>query len=354
MHVAIAGFPFSGKTSVFQALSGVSADHLKVAEENVATVKLSEPRLEWLERLYKPKRRSEATIEFIDLPGSGERDVEKAGLEKHLPTLRQADALLLVVRAFESASVPPHQGRVDPERDLIQLRDEMLLADLTICAGRVERLEKALTKPSKDRDQQKQELELLKRCQDAIEQETPLRTVVQPGPEEKLLRSFGFTTQKPALLIVNIGEEGIGQEPPFRDPHAFDTVAVCAALEAELIQMEPADRAAFMAEFGILALARERVVRACFDGLGLIFMFTVVGTEEVRAWPLAKGTTALEAAAKIHTDMARGFIKAETVAFDDLRAGGSMREAKAAGKVRMEPKTYVVQDGDVITVKYNV
>jgi GTP-binding protein YchF len=353
MQVVVVGFPYSGKTSVFTAVSGVPLDHLRPAEENLAAVKIPEPRLDLLVELAKPKRRAEATIDFIDLPGSAEGDVEKAGLEKHLPTLRQADVLLLVVRAFESESVPMHGGRVDPQRDLGQLRDEMLLADLTICSGRIDKLEKALTKGTKDRDQQRHELELLQRCNDALENEKPLRDVVQPGDEEKALRSFGFTTQKPVITVVNVGEDRAGEAPPFEDPHAVATIAVCASLEAELMQMDPADRPEFMADYGIQSLARDRIVRACTDALGIVFMFTL-GPEEARAWPLVSGTTAVEAAAKIHTDLARGFIKAETVAYDDLKAAGSMRDAKAAGTVRMEPKGYLVKDGDVITVKFNV
>ncbi|MCK4343297.1 MAG: YchF family ATPase [Phycisphaerae bacterium] len=353
MRVVIVGFPYSGKTALFRAISGVQADHLKPAEENLATVRIPEARLEWLEKLYKPKRRTEAAIDFVDLPGSAEGDVEKAGLDKHLPTLHQADGLLLIVRAFESGSVPMREGSVNPERDLMELRDEMLLADLTICAARVEKLENAVAKPSQDRDQQKHELELLKRCQEALEHEKPLREVVRPGDEEKMLRSFGFLTQKPVVLIINIGEEQIGQEPPFRDPNAADTLVVCANLEADLMEVEPEERPAFMADYGVQALARDRIVHVCFDALGMISMMTV-GSEEVRAWPLPKGTTAVEAAGKVHTDMARGFIKAETVAFDDLYAAGDMRAAKAAGTVRLEPKSYIVQDGDVLTVKFNV
>lgn len=353
MRVVIVGFPYSGKTCLFRAISGVSADHLKPSEENLAAVHIPEPRLDWLEELFKPKKRTEATMDFVDLPGSTEGDIEKAGLEKHLPTLRQADALILVVRAFESGSVAAHGGRVDPARDLSELRDEMLLADLTICAGRVEKLEKALTKPSKDRDQQKHELELLQRCRDALEQEQPLRDIVRPGDEEKMLRSFGFLTQKPVVLINNISEDRIGEPPLVTDPHAVASLAVCAPLEADILQMDPSERPTFMAEFGILALARNRIIRASFDALGQIFMLTA-GPEEVRTWPMPKGSTAVEAAGRIHSDLARGFVKAETVSFDDLRAAGSMREAKAAGKIRMEPKGYIVQDGDVITIKFNV
>ncbi len=353
MRVAIVGFPYSGKTSVFRAISGVRTDHLKPTEENLASVRVPEPRLDWLEKLFKPKKRTEATIDFVDLPGSAEGDVEKAGLEKHLPTLRQADALILVLRAFESGTVPSHGGSVDPQRDLGELHDEMLLADLTICAGRIDKIDKAIGKSTKERDQQKHELELLKRCQEALENEKPLRQIIKPGEEEKSLRSFGFLTQKPVAVVVNVGEEQAGQKPSFTDPRAFETIGLCAALEADLVQMDPADRPAFMAEYGIQALARDRIVRTCCDALGMIFMLTV-GPDEVRAWPLPKGATAVEAAAKIHTDLARGFIKAETVSFSDLRAAGNMRDAKAAGKVRLEPKGYIVLDGDIINVKFNV
>lgn len=353
MRAAIVGFAYSGKSSVYRAISGVSADHVHAAQENLAAVRIPEPRLDLLERLFQPKRRTEATMEFIDLPGSAEGDVEKAGLEKHLPALRQSDLLVLVVRAFENDSVPAHQDRIDPQADLAQLRDEMLLADLTICAARIEKLDKALGKGTKDREQQRHELELLQRCNEALENEKPLSNVVRPGDEEKTLRSFGFLTQKPVVLVANIDESRIGQDSPVTDPHAYMSFAICAALEAELVQMDPADRPEFMAGYGIRALARDRIVRACFEALRMIFMLTV-GPEEVRAWALARGTTALEAAGKVHTDLARGFIKAETVAYDDLQAAGNMRAAKAANKVRMEPKSYVVQDGDVITIKFNV
>jgi len=353
MRVAIVGFAFSGKTTLFRAITGVSREHIKTAEETLAAVHIPEPRLDFLEKVFHPKKRTEAIIDFVDLPGSGEGDVEKAGLEKHLPTLRMADGLVLVLRAFPSESVPAHLGSVDPERDLRMLHDEMLLADLMICSGRVEKLHKALTKPSKEHDQQKHELALLQRCQAALEQEKPLSTVVQPGPEEKLLRSFGFLTQKPFMVVFNVGEQQISQPPPFEAPHAAGTLATCAGLEAELVAMDPQDRPAFMADYGISALARNRIIRACFDALGMIFMLTA-GPEEVRAWPLTKGMTAVEAAGRIHTDLARGFIKAETMAFNDLLAAGNLRDVKAAGKMRLEAKGYVVQDGDIITIKFNV
>jgi GTP-binding protein YchF len=354
MRVAIVGFPYSGKTSVYRAVTGLSREQIHPAEENLAAIKIPEPRLDFLAELFKPKRKTEATMEFVDLPGSAEGDREQAGLSKHLPTLRQADALLLVIRVFDSPSVVPHQGRVDPQGDLQQLRDEMLLADLAICAARIEKLEKAVTKPTKDVDQLKHELVVLKRCQDALENEKPLRSVVQPGDEEKMLRAFGFLTQKPEVLILNVNEEQAAAQPAFRDPHTYATFAICAPLEADLISMEPEDRAGFMQDYGIQTLARDRIVRACFDALGMIcFLTGAVGGEEVRAWPVPKGSTALEAAGKVHTDMARGFIRAETIAYEELRAAGSLREAKAANKIRQEHKHYIVQDGDVITFKFS-
>ncbi len=353
MRIAIVGFPYSGKTALFMAVSGVPADHLKPTEENLAAVKVPEPRLEWLEQVFQPKRRTEITIDFVDLPGSAEGDAQRAGLTRHLPTLRQTDALVLVVRGFKSDAVPAHQGRVDPQSDLTQLRDEMLLADLEICDNRIQKLEKALSKPTPERDQQQHELALLQRCREALESERPLRELIQPGDEEKLLRNFGFLTQKSVVLVINVGEQEIGGEPPFRDPQASATFAVCASLEAELMQMDGADRPEFMAEWGIQALARDRIIRACFDALGVITFFTFAH-DEVRAWAIPKGTTAVDAAGKIHTDMARGFIRAETVPFDALKGTGSIKAAKAAGHIRQEHKTYVVQDGDVITVKFHV
>jgi GTP-binding protein YchF len=353
MRVAIVGFPFSGKTTLFTAISGIPRAHLKPAEESLAAVKVPEPRLELLERLFKPKRRTEATIDFLDLPGSAEGESEHAGLTRHLPALRQADALLLVVRGFRSEAVPAHRGRVDPREDLRLLREELLLADLAICESRLEKLEKAAAKSTREREQHRDELALLRRCRDCLENERPLREVVQESAEEKKLRSFGLLTLKPSVLVINVDEEQIGWPPPLEDEQASSTLAICAAIEAEILQMDPADRPVFMAGYGIQALGRDRIIRAAFDALDLI-SFLTGGEEEVRAWALPRGATALDAAARIHTDLARGFIRAETVAYEDLRAAGSMREARAAGKVRQEPKGYIVQDGDLLLIKFSV
>ncbi len=353
MRVVIVGFPFSGKSTLYSAITGLPRDHLRLGEENLAAVRIPEPRLDWLETLYTARKRTEATIEFVDLPGSQEGDAAKAGLEKHLPTLRQADALLVCVRQFESPSVPAYRERIAPQEDLNLLRDEILLADFLICDTRVEKLEKAIGKPSKDRDAQKHELDLLRACRASLENGEPLSRVLQTPEQEKQVRSFGFLTQKPLLVAVNVGEADVTAEPRVTDPHAYRVFNVCASIEAEIMQIEPSERAAFMSEWGIQALARDRMIRACFDALGMIFFLTA-GEEEVRAWPIPRGATAVEAAGKIHSDLARGFIRAETVAYDDLRAAGDMREAKARNKVRQEPKGYVVLDGDIMNIKFNV
>lgn len=353
MRVAIVGFPYSGKSTLFTAISGVGRDHLKTAHENLAAVKVPEPRLDWLEEIYKPKKRTEALMDFVDLPGGAEGENENAGLTKHLPTLRQVDALLIVLRGFESEAVPAPKGGIDPGRELRELRDEMLLADLVICDNRIEKLEKAILRPTPDRDQHKHELAVLKRCREQLQAEKPLREVIQPGDEEKLLRSFGFLTQKPVIVAVNVNEESAGAPVPIQAEHAAATIAVSAVIEAEIMQVDPADRAEFMQGYGISALARDRIIRASFDALDMI-CFLTCGEDEVRAWPVPRGASAVEAAGKIHSDLARGFIRAETVAYDDLRAAGSMRDAKARNKVRQEARNYIVQDGDVLNIKFNV
>lgn len=353
MRIVIVGFPLSGKTSLFTAISGLKRDHVRASDEMPAAVHVPEPRLEWLRDLYKPRKYTEATITYVDLPGTAEGDSEHAGLTRHLPTLREADALLLIVRAFESDSVPPHRGRVDPAGDLRELREEMLLADFEICSNRLDKLRKSVTKPSKTIEQDKHELALMERCQAALESNQPVSSVVRPGEEEKMVRSFGFLTQKPAITVLNVGEADINRPAALDDPHARATFAVCAPVEADIIQLDRSERPEFMASYKIAALARDRVIRASLDALGMICFFTV-GEDEVRAWPLPRGATAVEAAGKIHTDLARGFIRAEVVGYDDFRAAGSMRDVKAAGKLRQEPKGYVVHDGDIINIKFNV
>ncbi len=353
MRIAIVGFPLSGKSTLFSAITGLPADPQALSEERLAAVKVPEPRLALLEQLYQPRKTTYATLDFVDLPGSAEGESEHAGLTRHLPTLRKADGLLLVARAFESDVVPPHGGRIDPAADLRALYEEMLLADLVICDNRIERIETTLRKPVPQRDQLRHELELLMRCKEALESEQPLSSITRDAQEARLLGSFGFLTRKPIVAAVNISETQLDDPPAIEDDRPAAILHVCAKLEAELMQLDEADRGEFLASYGIAQPARERIIRACFAALDLIQFFTA-GPTEVRAWPIRRGTTAVEAAGRIHSDLARGFIRAETIAWQDLHDAGSLREAKARGLFRQEPKSYVVQDGDILTIKFNV
>ena len=354
MRAAIIGLPQSGKSTVFTAVSGLVAPPGEGVREHLAVVHVPEPRLKFLADLYHPKKVVEATMEFLDIPGFSLDDAHgQEGFRKHLPSVRQSDVLVAVIRDFESEEVPPYRDRVDPQADLQELWDEFLFADFDTVTNRVEKLEKTLAKPTKSHDKDKRELAVLTRCRQGLEDNQPLSSIIS-GPEEaSLLGSFGFLTEKPLVIVYNVPDDRAAAPPPEPPPHALATINLCASTEAEIAQLDEDDQPAFLADLGLAEPACDRLVRTCFDAIGLI-TFLTAGPEEVRAWAIPKGIPAAEAAGKIHTDLARGFIRAETVAYDDLVQAGDMRAAKAAGKVRQEGKTYIVQDGDVITVKFNV
>ena len=354
MRAAIIGLPLSGKSTVFTATTGLDVPPGDVGREHLGVVSVPEPRLQLLADLYKPKRVTEATIELVDVPGLSLEDAHgQEEMRKHLPAVRQADLLVAVVRDFQDDNVPAYRDRVDPKADLEELWAEFLFADLDAVTTRIEKLEKALAKPTKTHDQEKRELALLTRCREGLEEEKPLSEVITSPEEVRALSSFAFLTEKPLVVLYNVSEDRVAQPAP-PPPHALAALNISAKTEAEIAQLDPEDRPAFLADLGIDAPAHDRLIRTCFDALGLITFLTATGSEEVRAWAIPEGTTALEAAGKIHTDMARGFIRAEVVAHADLAEAGQMRSAKAAGKVRQEGKTYVVQDGDVVHFKFNV
>ncbi len=354
MRSAIIGLPSSGKSTVFTAATGLVPQPGHAPREQVGVVRVPEPRLKFLAELYQPKKVTEATIEFVDVPGFSLDDPHgQDEFRRHLPTIRQSELLVAVVRDFEDQTVPAYRDRVDAKADLSELWEEFLFADFDTVNTRVEKLEKALGKPSKTHDEEKKELALLLRCREGLENGQPLSAVLGGPDEARMVGSFGFLTEKPLVVVYNVAEDRAAEPAPPPPEHAVGAISLCAQTEAEIAQLEPDDRPAFLADLGLQAPACDRVVQTCFSALGLILFFTV-GPNEVRAWPLAGGTPAVEAAGKIHTDLARGFIRAETVAYADLVETGDMRSAKSAGKVRQEGKTYVVQDGDVITIKFNV
>lgn len=355
MKVALIGPPQSGKSTVFAAVTGQSVDPAAMDKERLAVVKLPEPRLAFLAQLFKPKKSVEVTFEFLDVPGFSLADHHgQAELKRHLPNIRQTDALVAVVRAFESDSVLPYRDRIDPKADLDELHAELLFADLETVTSRIEKLETSAAKQTKVPEDEKREIALLHRCRDVLENDRPLSDAIQNDDEKKIAGSFQFLTEKPFIAVINVSDRDAAADSPFQYEKALDTLALSSQTEAEIAQLPSDDQAAFLEDLGVRESAGDRLLKTTFHAMGLISFLTGGGTNEVRAWPLRKNATALEAAGKIHTDIAKGFIRAETVAFEDLEAAGDMKNAKAAGKVRLEGKTYQVQDGDVITFRFNV
>jgi len=356
MRVALVGVRQSGKTALFAAVVGpgtAAADPARPDQPHVAVVKVPDERLGWLAELYKPKKTVPAELEFIDLPGLDlSSEAGRHHARTHWATMRQSDMLVFVVRAFEDPSVVAYRGRVDPQADLEELLAEMLFADLDQVTARIDKLEASCRRPTADRGEKLKELELMKRLAGALENDKPIAEAIATDSEAKLIRSFAFLSQKPSLVVVNCSEDALGRQSA-EELASMKTIRLSAKIEAEIAQLAPAERAEFLADLGITSPARDRLIKACYERLNLVSFFTVV-SDECRAWTIPAGTPAIEAAGKIHSDMARGFIRAETVAYDDLRAAGDMKAAKAAGKVRLEGKTYVVQDGDVINFRFNV
>jgi GTP-binding protein YchF len=356
MRVALVGPPQSGKSTLFAAVAAAGGSHVDLSRPDMAhlaVVKVPDERLEWLAEHHAAGKTTFAELEFLDVPGLDLAD--EAGrnhARTHWPALRQSDLLVFVVRDFADPTVAAYRDRVDPAADVGELIAEMLFADLDQVTARIEKLTQSLKKPTGDRAEQQRELELMQRLAEALEAEHPIADAIQSDGEGKLLRSFGFLSQKPALVVVNCSEEALGQSGP-DDLGGLPCTRLSAKIEEEIAELPPAERGEFLADLGLGASARDRLVRACYERLDLV-SFLTVGPTECRAWTVPAGTDALTAAGRVHTDMAAGFIRAETVAFDDLRAAGDMKAAKAAAKVRLEGKQYVVQDGDVILFRFNV
>ena len=346
MKAAIIGLPQSGKSTVFSALTGTASDPYAPPEPRLAVVHVPEPRLPYLVNLYQPKKVIETTAEFIDVPGCSLDDSKgQEEWRRVLPVVRQADLLLVVLRDFELSGT----SKPDPKAEFAAMWNELIFADLDTVTTRIERIEAALKKPTKTHDEEKRELALLVRCREALESEAPLSTVLDTEEGKKQLRSFAFLTEKPVVCVRNVADDKVRSEVDLQLDHVEDSVVLCAEIEAEIAQLDPADRPSFLADYGLESPASDRLIKTCYRCGGLI-CFITVGPDEVRAWEIAAGSTAVEAAGKIHTDLARGFIRAETVAYDDFVANTDMKGAKAAGKVRKEGKTYIVQDGDLLNI----
>ncbi|MCO5177527.1 MAG: redox-regulated ATPase YchF [Thermomicrobiales bacterium] len=366
LRLVIVGLPQSGKTTVFNALTRSEAVtggfSTAEGEANLATVKVPDPRLDALTPLFNPKRIVPADVQYLDVAGLAKGVGESGMGGQLLGQLAQANALVLVVRAFEDDNVPHPETTVDPLRDLETLLLEFTFSDLGIIEKRIDRIDQTVGKlRGNEKEQYEREREALVRCKAALEDSTPIREVELDEEEERLLRGFGFLTQKPLLVLFNVGENQLGEPSDelvasAREQQGRPGVeihALAGQIEMEISQLDAEDAELFMADLGISESSLDRVIRLSYDLLGLISFFTV-GPDEDRAWTIRRGASAVEAAGEIHSDIARGFIRAEIVAYDDLLATGSMAEAKKAGKLRLEGRAYIMQDGDIAHFLFNV
>ncbi len=360
MELGIVGLPTSGKTTVFNALTrsqrptaAASTGRLELVS---GVVDVPDHRVDGLSEIYRPKKTTYAKVTYTDIAGL-DQDLGKTGLSGELRNkIAPMDAFVHVVRAFESNHVPHVLGNVDPQRDLDHLETEFLLADLIAVEARVEKLEERLRKGAKGEERQalEEDLTLTRKLSEALSEGTPLRDLEMSAMQRSSLRGFGLLTLKPVLVLLNTGDERV--EPDALITYDHDNANVMALqgqLEMELSQMTRDEAELFMDEFGIEELALDRVIRASYELVGLHSFFTV-SEEEVRAWNLPVGGTAFEAAATIHTDMARGFIRAEVVAYEDLIAAGSFAAARQAALAHIEGKDYVVQDGDILYIRFSI
>jgi GTP-binding protein YchF len=363
MRIGIIGLPQTGKTTLFNLLcvgSGSRIGHASAKEPNVAVVKVPDSRLAFLAALFSAKKVTPATIEFIDFVALTKGAGKGEGLGSHfLGQMRQVDALVHVLRDFADPNVAHEEGSVDPARDAALVNTELLLADIDIVEKRISRLEQDLKKIKKD--EWLRELDLLKRCYAWMLEEKPIRAMPITVEEEKLLRGFTLLASRPLLLLLNIGEEKIGGANPTLDRlrESFAGTGTAASqlsvkVEEEIAQLSLEDAQVFRGDLGLTEGGFDAVIRACFDLLGLMTFYTGEGGEETRAWTIPVGATALKAAAAIHSDLERGFIRAEVVHFADLEALGSMAAVRKKGLHRVEGKEYPMQDGDIVLIRFNV
>lgn len=366
MQIAIVGLAGSGKTTVFNTLTRGHAQTGGYGgmELHVGTVKVPDERLEKLAEIFKPKKIVQADVTYFDLPAPPASSEGRVGTEElpadQLARLREADALLHVVHAFEDPAMPHPDGSVDAWRDLERLDLEFVMADLSVMEKRLERLKASGHHGTPaEREANDRELELLGRLHGGLAEGQPLRDSDISDEEEKTIRGFRFLTQKPVLVLLNVGESDLAREAElisgiaYRYQHRNTIVdALSAKIEMELGELDADEAAAFMDELGLTESSLDRVIKLSYRLLGLI-SFLTAGPDEVRAWPIPEGSTSVDAAGAIHTDLARGFIRAEVVPYEDLLELRTMAEARKHGKLRSEGKTYTVKDGDVIEILFS-
>jgi len=349
MKLGIIGFPQSGKTTIFNALTRGNAPTTASAgriEIHTAVVDVPDPRVDKLSAMFKPRKTIFAKVTYADIAGLDSGSAKTGFAGALLNQLAQMEGLIHVVRCFVDDNVPLPSGSLDPARDIASMNGELLLNDLIAVERKLERLVEERKKGGTDKVLNERQTALFTRLQESLSAEKPLRGVEISAEEEKLLSGFGLLTRKPLLILLNLGE---GQAEP-KIEAGSPVIGLQGKLEMEIAQLPPEDAAVFMSEYGITELSLNRMISVSYDLLDQQSFFTV-GEDEVRAWTTRRHATAVESAAEIHNDLAHGFVRAEVVAYQDLIDLGGMTEAKAKGKLRLEGKEYIVKDGDIVHIR---
>lgn len=366
MEISIIGLPGTGKTTIFNALTKCTAEtRLHSSGElttNPAIAKVPDERVSRLSSIFHPKKTTYAEIKYVDIGGLGKGFGKEQGVSgQFLNILSTADAILQVVRAFEDENIPHIEGKIDPLRDIETMDMELIFSDLLIVEKRLGRLESSL-KGGKgtERDTALKEQELLNRIKSALEKNVPIRLQNLTPDELRSLSNYQFLTAKPMLVVINIGEKQLDSygktleelKQKYTQPQV-ELISMCGKLEMELVQLSDQEAEEFRKDIGLKETAFDTVIKHSYALLGLISFFTV-GEDEVRAWTIRKDTPAVKAAGKIHTDIEKGFIRAEVIHYDDFIKSGNMAEARKHGLLRLEGKSYIIQDGDIAHFLFNV
>ena len=363
MKIAITGLPKSGKTTIFNALTKGKAEVTAYSSSltpNVGITKVPDSRLEVLQNMFQPKKTIPAEVSYVDIGGFPKSSHRGAAIEgEFLNYLTTADALLQVVRAFEDEKLPHPEGSINPKRDIANLDLELAFSDLTIIERRLVKLEEALKgAKASEREAYLKEQHLLQKIKSGLEKDIPIRQQDISEDELKALSNYQFLTVKPMMVILNIGEEQMPQATLLENElnsvyPQFAIVALCGKLEMELAQLNDTEAVEFREAMGLTTSMVDRIVDLSYHLLGLISFFTTASAE-LKAWTIPSGTLALKAAGKIHSDMERGFIRAEVISYNDLQKCGNLAEARKKGMLRTEGKNYVIKDGDIVTFLFNV